>query len=419
MKWLKKKKPPNPPAQVLSSTPPLDNSTAQPLPPDSVELTEAPLPVDDLNESAAELTNSTTATLSGFDQSAPNIDEGLNFDPISFEQNTLEPDFFKEEIANQSTSFNPEGVGQENLAQDPWLFDDPIESQSLNPDPTAQTNSDLPLQSDIEPPSPDPVSSVRQEPEPPVIASQNSPSPTTNKASKKPKLGMPKLALNKSKPAADGSKKPTKPFLGKGKASADEYSTEQSKVQNKPLTKVGGNKRTSPVLYVLPLLLLILGGWYWFNRVSSTPAESVVNPAPTASVPVATPAPQASVPAVATASSVAIDTQYASVAAASTSGQTTIASSTAGQTPQIANQINILTPEQILAPELPQDPTLAKEELDRLDEQSNQLTDQQTMMNEQLDMLNELSSKKEERIRLLEQRIAELERQQTTVKPAR
>ena len=75
-----------------------------------------------------------------------------------------------------------------------------------------------------------------------------------------------------------------------------------------------------------------------------------------------------------------------------------------------------ITPEEILAPTLPEDPALAREELSRLSDQSAQLKEQETMMQDQLRMMNELSSKKEERIQLLEQQVAQLEQQKAANK---
>ena len=202
--------------------------------------------------------------------------------------------------------------------------------------------------------------------------------------------------------------KPARFGLGKRQKTSAEptVSTTQANTQRKALTKIGSQSNTNPALYVLPLLLVIAGLWYWFNREpSQAPAESTT---------------VASVPAASNAMAQAHDsTDTAETSAAATASapvQTMIVPRTAEQVPQVANGINLITPEEILAPELPQDPTLAKEELDRLEEQSSQLADQQAMMNEQLDMMHELSSKKAERIQLLEQRIAELERQQAAPK---
>lgn len=184
----------------------------------------------------------------------------------------------------------------------------------------------------------------------------------------------------------------------------------QTNTRRKALTKIGSQSNTNPALYMLPLLLVIAGLWYWFNR---EPSQAPAEPTTVASVPVAAPA-ASNARAQAHDSTDTAETSAAATASAPV--QTMIVPRTAEQVPQVANGINLITPEEILAPELPQDPTLAKEELDRLDEQSSQLADQQAMMNEQLDMMHELSSKKAERIQLLEQRIAELERQQAAPK---
>lgn len=204
--------------------------------------------------------------------------------------------------------------------------------------------------------------------------------------------------------------------LGKRQKTSAEptVSTTQTNIQRKALTKIGGQSNTNSALYVLSLLLVIAGLWYWFNR---EPSQAPAEPTTVASVPAAS---EANTPAASNAMAQAHDsTDTAKTSAAATASapvQTMIVPRAAEQAPQVANGINLITPEEILAPELPQDPTLAKEELDRLDEQSSQLADQQAMMNEQLDMMHELSSKKAERIQLLEQRIAELERQQAAPK---
>lgn len=192
----------------------------------------------------------------------------------------------------------------------------------------------------------------------------------------------------------------------------------QTNTQRKALTKIGSQSNTNSALYVLSLLLVIAGLWlwYWFNR---EPSQAPAEPTTVASVPAAS---EANTPAASNAMAQAHDsTDTAETSAAATASapvQTMIVPRAAEQVPQVASGINLITPEEILAPELPQDPALAKEELDRLDEQSSQLADQQAMMNEQLDMMHELSSKKAERIQLLEQRIAELERQQAAPKSA-
>lgn len=221
--------------------------------------------------------------------------------------------------------------------------------------------------------------------------------------------------------------KPARFGLGKRQKTSAEptVSTTQANTQRKALTKIGGQSNTNPALYVLSLLLVIAGLWlwYWFNR---EPSQAPAEPTTVASAPAAS---EANTPAASNAMAQAHDstdstdstkttdsTETGAAATASAPVQTMIVPRAAEQVPQVASGINLITPEEILAPELPQDPTLAKEELDRLDEQSSQLADQQAMMNEQLDMMHELSSKKAERIQLLEQRIAELERQQAAPK---
>ena len=63
---------------------------------------------------------------------------------------------------------------------------------------------------------------------------------------------------------------------------------------------------------------------------------------------------------------------------------------------------------------MPEDSAIAKEEIDRLDDQFLQLSEQETLLQAQLSVMGTLEDKKAERIRLLEQQIALLEQQKAT-----
>lgn len=153
-------------------------------------------------------------------------------------------------------------------------------------------------------------------------------------------------------------------------------------------------------------LALILSALAWYFLGQSSEPNQPINPIHTQVKPKAAPNTQTTVaPAPMTlqasttlpASAVMVDN------ATSSSAQATAA-------------IPTITLEEILKPNLPEDPAIAREEMLRLSEQSAQLTAQEAMMQDQLRMINELSDKKEEHIRLLEQQIAQLEQQKASNK---
>lgn len=90
----------------------------------------------------------------------------------------------------------------------------------------------------------------------------------------------------------------------------------------------------------------------------------------------------------------------------------TESSTTADTTENPEGSLKTINPNEILQPELPQDTAIAREEIDRLADQSKLLAEQEALIEKQLETMNELSSKKEERIALLEQQIAQLEKAQ-------
>lgn len=70
---------------------------------------------------------------------------------------------------------------------------------------------------------------------------------------------------------------------------------------------------------------------------------------------------------------------------------------------------DVLTPETILNAPLPESDSLAKEEIDRLDDELKRLTEQEELAAEQLAMNKQLAEMKEEQIALVEQQLAQLE----------
>ena len=66
-------------------------------------------------------------------------------------------------------------------------------------------------------------------------------------------------------------------------------------------------------------------------------------------------------------------------------------------------------PEAILNAPLPETDSLAKEEIDRLEDESKRLAEQEKLATEQITMTKKLTDMKAEQIELLEQQIAQLE----------
>ena len=85
-----------------------------------------------------------------------------------------------------------------------------------------------------------------------------------------------------------------------------------------------------------------------------------------------------------------------------------------GQTRMTSATSSNIDPNAILAAPMPQDSAIAKEEIDRLDDQFLQLSEQEALLQAQLSVMDTLEDKKAERIRLLEQQIALLEQQKAT-----
>lgn len=88
----------------------------------------------------------------------------------------------------------------------------------------------------------------------------------------------------------------------------------------------------------------------------------------------------------------------------------------------VAEQGNILpntaptvNPDEILNAEIPSDPALVKEEIDRLNDTGARLDEQGKIIEEQLTLMEDLTTAKAEQIALLEKQIAELEKQKSSV----
>lgn len=181
------------------------------------------------------------------------------------------------------------------------------------------------------------------------------------------------------------------------------------------MVKQPAAKKNNHLLLGLLGAIAALGVGYWFfnqseptsapapvaQKTTPIPAVSATPTTPTsATITTATSVPASTI----TNSSVATTTQTTTMASSSTADSVTL------------NKAVTIKPEEITAVPLPADNVTAKEEIDRLGQQSQQLEQQEKMMKEQLKMMNELSSKKEERIAILEKQIAEIEAQKKQAK---
>ena len=198
-----------------------------------------------------------------------------------------------------------------------------------------------------------------------------------------------------------------KPWFGKKDKAPKVAVTKATTKPTKPV--LTGKKPNNLWILLVPLVLVGAGAWYFLTQHNDAPTPKA------APVPIAKPkAPAASIPAStahAAASTVASSTTTASTTVASAVIATaSSATATAASSPSVKTT-NTISPAEILAPELPKDPAIAKEEMDRLAAQSDQLKEQEKIIEDQLAMMNELSSKKEAHIKLLEQQVAQLEQQ--------
>lgn len=76
----------------------------------------------------------------------------------------------------------------------------------------------------------------------------------------------------------------------------------------------------------------------------------------------------------------------------------------------------MVNPDEILNAEIPTDPALIKEEIDRLADKDAQIAEQEKLIQDQLTLMEDLTTAKAEQIALLEAQIAELENQKNSTK---
>ncbi len=139
------------------------------------------------------------------------------------------------------------------------------------------------------------------------------------------------------------------------------------------------------------VIALILVGVALYMAMSGNESPPPTNAAPT---PVNTPAPDAN-------AEVAPTPQTQTVSGAATPAGDDIL-------PEIKP---VVDPDEILNAEIPDDPALIKEEIDRLADKEAQIAEQEKLIQDQLTMMEDMTTAKAEHIALLEAQIAELEKQ--------
>lgn len=78
---------------------------------------------------------------------------------------------------------------------------------------------------------------------------------------------------------------------------------------------------------------------------------------------------------------------------------------------------SIPDPKAIINAKIPESESLAKEEIDRLEDERKRLVEQEKLAKEQLQLVADINQRKAAQIALLEQQIAELEKDKATAKP--
>lgn len=244
-----------------------------------------------------------------------------------------------------------------------------------------------------------------------AVSATDAPVNTANNTSQKPKSVFGGLF--------DKKEKTTKPAATKLAKETTIKPKKEKVVKTTTTTNLNPTPKKNNKLLPLILGLLVLGGlaaWLFSQIMDKAP-----EPKPVAVAPVAKPTPAPVVQPVsavatvtATSTTTAMSAPVTTVVADSTPTATAVSTTTTTTTTETTAKSvekNLIKPEDILAKPIPADPALAKEEMDKLTDQSARLAEQEKMMEDQLKMTKELSDKKAERIALLEQQVAQLEAQ--------
>lgn len=161
--------------------------------------------------------------------------------------------------------------------------------------------------------------------------------------------------------------------------------------------KAAKSRRKIWIAIILAVLFITIGYLVWAQSVSENNKTSSRAPSP--SIPEQTEATQAAMPAENVLSKVNSDDVVLNESTIIDENSSTSTNSTM-QTPN---------PASILSAPLPKTDSLAKEEIDRLADESKRFAEQEKLAAEQLVMNKKLTDMKAEQIALLEQQIAQLE----------
>lgn len=224
--------------------------------------------------------------------------------------------------------------------------------------------------------------------------------------------------------AALAAPKPAKKSLFGGSAKKDKPA-KTAKRATRP-SKVGkGNNADSKRLMMIIVgaliaLVALVGAWFFLQKEEELPAP----PVPAVSEAIGEPAPEmpqeglpdpnAGLPP----TDAALDTSAIDAAAAGVADPNAVPPVVDTTAPAPTNTDTIAMPmdntqeidiNAITQAEIPEDPTLIKEEIDRLKDKDEQFSEQAKLINEQLSLMQDLTKQKEEQIALIEKQIAQLE----------
>lgn len=170
-----------------------------------------------------------------------------------------------------------------------------------------------------------------------------------------------------------------------------------------------GNTTPTVLLMVLAVVALLAIGYLLVQLFSTPPTVEHSQQGPVfSSKPIATSATNA----VATTAETANAGELANKATDTDTGANTDDSNLVSLT-----NSSIPDPKAIINAKIPESESLAKEEIDRLEDERKRLVEQEKLAKEQLQLVADINQRKAAQIALLEQQIAELEKDKATAKP--
>lgn len=203
-------------------------------------------------------------------------------------------------------------------------------------------------------------------------------------------IALPHQANSQNSPPTEPKKSPNMTGLFKKEQKVGKFDKKASKANQGGKVLFNDPKKLNMLILAGVVLLILIAVLLYVTlfreSTPDVPAQPSTSPSEVASVPASA----------------------ASPASATQPEPTAVASSIL---PDVS-QPNI-NPDEILNADIPSDPALVKEEIDRLADKGKRLGEQEKIVKEQLAMMEELTIAKAEQIALLEAQIAELEKQKT------